>query len=120
MILSNKQILVLLSEMFPTSPYLLRASNQPLGDSYVRKPALSREGANVTVVRAGEIIAQSDGAYGDQPSVYQEYFPLPEFAGNHPVLGSWMVNGYAAGMGIREDSSPVTGNRSRFVPHVLD
>jgi glutathionylspermidine synthase len=29
-----------------------------------------------------------------------------------------MVNGYACGVGIREDDSPVTRNTSRFVPHV--
>jgi glutathionylspermidine synthase len=30
-----------------------------------------------------------------------------------------MVNGYACGVGIREDVSPVTQNTSRFVPHVM-
>jgi glutathionylspermidine synthase len=44
---------------------------------------------------------------------------VPNFAGNHPVVGSWMVNGYACGIGVREDTKLVTGNTSRFVPHVF-
>jgi glutathionylspermidine synthase len=34
-------------------------------------------------------------------------------------VGSWLVNGYACGIGIREDTSPITGNTSRFIPHVF-
>jgi glutathionylspermidine synthase len=44
---------------------------------------------------------------------------VPNFGGNHAVVGSWMVNGYACGIGVREDATPVTGNLSRFVPHVF-
>jgi glutathionylspermidine synthase len=29
------------------------------------------------------------------------------------------VNGHACGIGIREDQSPITGNLSRFVPHLF-
>ena len=39
--------------------------------------------------------------------------------GRYPVLGSWVVNGVACGMGIREDDSLVTRNTSRFVPHQM-
>jgi glutathionylspermidine synthase len=35
------------------------------------------------------------------------------------VLGSWVVNGVACGLGIREDDSLVTRNTSRFVPHTM-
>jgi glutathionylspermidine synthase len=120
MVLSNKQILVVLSELYPNSPYLLKSANQPMGDSFVKKPILAREGANVTVVQGGQVQTQSEGAYAAQPSVYQELFQLPNFNGNHAILGSWMVNGYACGLGIREDNSKVTGNYSRFVPHVFE
>src|SRR3954447_3851868 len=55
-ILSNKGILPLLWQMFRGHPNLLPAffEDEPeaasLGDSYVRKPLFSREGANVTLV----------------------------------------------------------------------
>lgn len=119
MLLSNKAILVVLHEMFPDSPYLLPAGREPLARSYVRKPMLSREGANVRVVREGRTIAETGGEYGGGPYVYQGLRLLPEFEGNFPVVGSWMVNGHACGIGIREDVSPVTRNTSRFVPHVI-
>jgi len=120
MLLSNKQILVVLSQLFPQSEYLLPAAAQPIGNTYVKKPLLSREGANVTIVRGGQIAQQNDGPYADIPVIYQQLFDLPNFDGHHAVLGSWMVNGYACGMGIREDASLITGNRSRFVPHVIE
>jgi glutathionylspermidine synthase len=72
----------------------------------------------VTVVENGSTVLETKGGYGG-PFVFQKYHPLPAFEGNYPVVGSWMVNGYACGIGIREDSSPVTQNTSRFVPHVF-
>ncbi len=119
MVLSNKAILPVLWELFPESPYLLRADFAPIGETYVAKPILSREGANVTIVRDGRPIAWSEGEYGDGRHVYQEYRPLPDFGGHRPVVGSWIVNGHACGLGIREDSGPITRNTSRFVPHLF-
>ncbi|HZL37237.1 MAG TPA: glutathionylspermidine synthase family protein [Tepidisphaeraceae bacterium] len=118
MMLSNKAILIVLHELFPDSPYLLPTTLQPIGDSYVKKPTLAREGANITMVANGQAVLETGGDYGG-PFVYQELHRLPEFDGNYPVIGSWMVNGYACGIGIREDTSPVTQNLSRFVPHVF-
>jgi glutathionylspermidine synthase len=118
-LLSNKAILPVLSELFPESPYLLRTAFRPPSPSYVRKPIQGREGANVRLVVDGHTAAETQGPYGDQPCVYQEWTPLPSFDGNYPVIGSWMVNGYACGVGIREDRTPLTQNTSRFVPHLL-
>jgi glutathionylspermidine synthase len=118
-LLSNKTILTLLWELFPESPYLLPTYSEPKGDNYVRKPCQGREGANVRFVWNGETVQETDGPYGDGPFVYQEARSLPAFGGNYPVIGSWLVNGYACGIGIREDCGPITSNTSRFVPHVF-
>jgi glutathionylspermidine synthase len=118
MILSNKAILTVLSDLFPDSPHILKADFQPLNVPHVRKPIYSREGANVALFVPGEDEHETEGPY-KAPYVYQQYAPLPEFQGNHPVVGSWLINGYAAGIGIREDQSKITGNLSRFVPHVF-
>jgi glutathionylspermidine synthase len=118
MILSNKAILVILHEMFPDSPYLLKAAFAPISDSYVKKPIHGREGANIEMVMAGRTTVQTDGPYAG-PVIYQEVAPLANFEGNVPILGSWLVNGYACGIGIREDTSLVTSNTSRFVPHLF-
>jgi glutathionylspermidine synthase len=36
------------------------------------------------------------------------------------VLGSWVIGGEPAGLGIREDDGLITGNFSRFVPHAIE
>jgi glutathionylspermidine synthase len=118
MILSNKAILPILHQMFPDSPHILPAAYEPLPGPHVRKPILSREGANVAMVIGGKTVIETPGPYGG-PYVFQQLHPLPDFQGNLPVVGSWMVNGYASGIGIREDTSPITGNTSRFVPHLF-
>jgi glutathionylspermidine synthase len=120
MILSNKAILPLLWELFPDSPYLLRAETHPFGDSFVRKPLRAREGANIELVENGVTTEQTDGPYPNEPCVYQALAPIASHDGNRVVVGSWMVNGYACGIGLREDTRRITGNTSRFVPHFID
>src|ERR1700737_3266881 len=115
-VLSNKGILPLLWEMFPHHPNLLPAffdddaAAASLGASYVRKPLYSREGANVTLVVADSPIDQKGGPYGAEGFVRQAYAPLPEFSGQYPVLGSWIIDGKPCGLSIREDDSPITSN----------
>ena len=118
MILSNKGILPILWELFPDHPNLLPAYFEPgriEGDS-VEKPLYSREGANVTI-RTRETTRHSVGTYGAEGYIHQAYAPLPNFGGGYVVIGSWIVGESAAGIGIREDSSPITRNTSRFLPH---
>ncbi len=119
MILSCKSILPLLYERHPDSPYLLPASFDPMEGSFVKKPIHAREGANITVFVNGFEKASTPGVYGDGPWVYQQLAPMKQHHGRYPVFGSWVVNGVACGVGIREDDSIVTGNTSRFVPHQM-
>ena len=120
-LLSCKAILPVLWELYPDHPNLLPAYFEPgkLGERYVRKPLYSREGANVEIHGRHGVCAQP-GTYGAEGYIFQAYAPLPEFDGNYPVIGSWLVGDLAAGIGIREDTSPITGNTSRFVPHYFD
>ena len=83
----------------------------------MRKPLRGREGANIALLDGDTVKLQTDGDYGAGPFIYQEFFPAPRFDGNTVVIGSWLVNGHACGMGIREDDSPITKNSSRFIPH---
>ena len=109
----------LIAEHDPENPYLLRAEFEPFGDTYVIKPTLSREGANVTIIESGHCIAETMGNYTESPKIYQAYHPLPDFEGKSTVIGSWIVNGYASGIGLREDDGPITRNTSRFIPHLF-
>jgi glutathionylspermidine synthase len=124
-ILSNKGMLALLWEMFPGHPNLLPAffedepGSKSLNSSFVRKPLLSREGANIEIVRHGEIVAEQQGPYGAEGYIRQALAPLPNFSGQYPVLGSWLVDQTPCGLSIREDENPITGNTSRFLPHAI-
>lgn len=122
MLLANKAILPVLWELYPDHPNLLPAYFEPqkFASDYVKKPLLSREGANVTIKTASGEIA-IPGEYGAEGFIYQGFHPVPNYreAGqdNYMVIGSWIIGDEPAGMGIREDESPVTKNTSRFLPH---
>lgn len=118
MLWSNKAFLVLLWEMFEGHPNLLRTSFKPDGmRDHVEKPYFSREGTNVRLIQNGSLLESTDGPWHAQPKVYQELHPEVTFSGHHPVIGSWIIGGEPAGIGIREDASLITSNTSRFVPH---
>jgi glutathionylspermidine synthase len=119
MILSCKSILPMLYERHPESPFLLPASFEQLEGNYVRKPVHAREGANITVVINGQTRIATEGVYTDSPTVYQALAPMKAHDGRYPVFGTWIVNGVACGLGIREDTTMVTQNTSRFVPHQM-
>jgi len=121
MILSNKAILPILWELYPDCPYMLPSffeSSKLI--NYVKKPILSREGANIEIVQNNITLQKTEGQYGKEGYVYQELFTLPEYDGNYPVIGSWVIGQEPAGMGIREANGLVTNNASRFMPHVID
>jgi glutathionylspermidine synthase len=124
MLLSNKALLVLLWELNYAHPNLLPAyfEERRFAGEYAKKPLLSREGSNVTLVRrrfgaAFPGTLAQPGDYGAEGFVYQGLAQLPDFGGRFPVIGSWIVGDAPAGIGIREDDSPITKNSSRFVPH---
>ncbi|MGB4599237.1 MAG: glutathionylspermidine synthase family protein [Trichlorobacter sp.] len=118
MLLSNKGLLAILWELFEGHENLLPASLEQgvFRDNYVVKPLLSREGENITVHRNGQV-HEMEGSYGGKAAVYQQLASIPCLDGNYPVIGSWVIAGEAAGIGIREDRTLVTTNASRFVPH---
>ncbi|WP_043268797.1 glutathionylspermidine synthase family protein, partial [Streptomyces sp. CT34] len=120
MLLSNKALLAILWELFPGHPNLLpayldgpRDLAAPDGPGYVAKPLLGREGAGVAVHPPGSAPARPE-----EPCCYQELAPLPDFDGNRVVLGTWVVEDEAAGLGIRESAGLVTDGYARFLPHL--
>jgi glutathionylspermidine synthase len=51
--------------------------------------------------------------------VYQKLASLAGADGNTAVIGSWLIEGEPAGIGIREASGLIATNTSRFVPHLI-
>ncbi|MEU7385430.1 glutathionylspermidine synthase family protein [Streptomyces tanashiensis] len=120
MLLSNKALLAILWELNPGHPNLLPAyldGPRELASTtgWVAKPLLGREGAGVTLHEAGTEPFVRDG----EACCYQGLAPLPDFDGNRVVLGAWVVEGEAAGLGIRESAGLVTDEYARFLPHVI-
>lgn len=120
-LLSSKAILPILWELFPDHPYLLECYFEPkhLKD-FVKKPIYSREGANVSLFKNNVAVEENSGDYGKEGFIYQQLFELPNFNGNYPVIGSWVIGQESAGIGIRESVHLITNNQSRFIPHLID
>ena len=129
--MSTKAALPLLHEYNPDSPYILKCyrteqeASKNLGDTFVKKPLISREGANVTLVENGKVICEEGGDFGKEGFIYQEMAKLPDFKDSrdnldyNPVIGVWVIGGEICGMGIRESNGLITGNTSYFVPHIF-
>lgn len=119
MLLSNKGILPVLWELYPNHENLLEThlDGPAAMHSYVRKPLLSREGANITLVRPDSQAIETDGPYVGRRTVCQALAPDAVFDNRYPVLGLWMVDQECCGLGIRESAGPITDNFSSFVPH---
>jgi glutathionylspermidine synthase len=120
MLWSNKALLAILWEMYPDHEFLLPAYLDGPRDMtrYVRKPILGREGANISIVN-GSHGFETDGRFADGPWVYQGLAPVRYVDGNYAVLGSWLIDGEPAGLGMRESHDPVIRNTDRFVPHLF-
>jgi glutathionylspermidine synthase len=117
-LLSSKTILVALHEVFPDHASVLPATLGEPGpwQGYVAKPVFGWEGAGVQVVTPDFRHAQDPRHTAGQALVHQAYTPLGP---HHPVLGTWVIAGRSAGLGIREQDGPVTDTGARFVPHYL-
>ena len=98
--------------------------------NYVRKPLFGREGNGVTVFRnwaeeagprakAVAETAAEDAKVSGGKFVWQQMASLAQADGRTAVMGSWLVDGEPAGMGIRESDGLITNNFSRFVPHLF-
>ncbi|OTB19207.1 hypothetical protein K445DRAFT_53494 [Daldinia sp. EC12] len=128
----NKALFAILWDLFqddPRSKWLLPTyfeNEAPASlTRFARKPIFAREGADVLLQADGKVIQDAaTGYYGKEGYVIQELALLPEFkddkgASYYPVLGLWFVDGDVAGMGIREDKTPITTNGSWFIPHSI-
>ncbi|MGI4893793.1 MAG: glutathionylspermidine synthase family protein [Janthinobacterium lividum] len=125
-LLSSKTLLVALWQEFEGHPNLLPAwLDEPTPGSvearrgYVAKPVHGWEGAGVRISAPGIEVSSAPGHTAGQALVYQQFVELPDFDGNRPVVGSWMIAEHASGLGVRESTSLITDTSARFVPHYL-
>ncbi len=117
LILSSKAILALLWQLNPGHPNLLPAAREKgrIGGPEIAKPLFGREGANISAPGF-----ETPGPFAKDGRVYQAWRELPCVGGMYPVFGTWVVDGRACGLGIREDTTPITRDTSCFVPHFFN
>ncbi|WP_010249191.1 glutathionylspermidine synthase family protein [Myroides injenensis] len=122
MILSNKAILPILWKLYPNHPLLLEAYfDEPNGmTNYVKKPLLSREGANITLYKDNVITEATPGEYGEEGYICQALANLPHFDTGYSIIGSWIIGQEPCGITFRESDKQITTDKSRFIPHIIE
>ena len=122
MILANKAILPILWQLYPNHPLLLEAYfDEPKAMiNYVKKPLLSREGANITLYQQGEITEATAGEYGDEGYICQALANLPKQTTGYSIIGSWIIGQEPCGITFRESDRQITTDKSRFIPHIIE
>ena len=93
MLLSNKGILPVLWEMYPSHPFLLAASFEPpsTGADWVRKPLLGRDVAEMSRCIGQGWRSRQAVIMAKKGLFYQDVAPLKSFGGMYPVIGSWVI-----------------------------
>lgn len=130
MILSNKAIMTILWDLFPGHRNLLETTFDTVSaeaDSlrqrpHVKKPIFGREGGSVSIIDPDrpDWEETKESVYGSEGYILQALHTLPTYDDYHLVMGSWVVDGQPAGIGLRADRSKITGNTAIFVPHYID
>jgi glutathionylspermidine amidase/synthetase len=118
---SNKAILPVMTQMYPTNRYLLD-SHYELADSlkrtgYVVKPIVGRCGANISIFnRDNDLIGETSGKFDDRDQIYQQLFRLPKIDGANVQIGTFSVGGTYGGACVRVDPSPIITTNSDLLP----
>ncbi len=131
-VLSNKGAMAMMWEQFGNSAYgkyLLPTyldtdnsieSTKLLVGMHVRKPLLGMEGVAISIETGfGAVEAKDACGYGAEGFIIQAYLELPVAFGYHYVVGSWAIDGEAAGIIIRGDTSKITGRHCLIIPHII-
>jgi glutathionylspermidine synthase len=131
-VLSNKGALAMMWGQFKDSDYrqyLLATyldtdnsyeSTQLLLGMHVRKPMLGLEGVAISIESGfGSLEQKESFGYGAEGFIIQEYIELPQAFGYHYAIGSWSIDGEAAGVIIRGDTSKITGRHCLIIPHIV-
>ncbi len=120
LLFQSKGILKILWDLFPDHPLLLKTESSLIfGKQSVEKVLFGREGANVRILSMGGIpIEKSDGEYGNQKTIYQEYVEfLKDSAGNYYQAGVFFA-GEACGLGFRRGGK-IIDNKAQFCGHLI-
>jgi glutathionylspermidine synthase len=120
LLFQSKAILKILWEIYPYHPLLLQTADRPLmAKPSVRKVRFGREGANVQILdEQGRVTQGTEGEYGEQSAVYQEFVQFPtDAAGRHYQAGVFFAT-EACGLGFRRGGQ-ILDNTAQFTGHLI-
>jgi glutathionylspermidine synthase len=114
----SKAFMKILWDLYPNHPLLLETSYDPLeGKAQVEKRIFGREGANTVIVdRDHNILAETDGEYGEFGVIYQEYAQLPTDSKGESYQAGVFFAYEGCGLGFRRGGL-ILDNYSKFVGH---
>lgn len=120
LLFQSKGIMKILWDLFPNHPLLLESSFSPLiSKPMVKKPFLSREGANISIFdKDGKKIYQSDGDYENQKFLYQEFYEFNKDEKDSSYQAGLFFAYEGCALGFRK-GLVVLDNSSKFVGHYI-
>ena len=118
LLFQSKAFMKVLWDLFPNHPLLLETAYEPLkGKKQVEKRAFGREGANTVIYDASmNVIAKTEGEYGNFKPIYQEYAELPQDAQGKSYQAGVFFAYEGCGLGFRRGGL-ILENFSKFVGH---
>ncbi len=131
-VLSNKATMALMWEKFKNSDYrqyllatyldsdLSPEATKLILGMHIKKPIVGMEGVGISIeTGVCELEKRETFGYGSEGFIIQEYVELPKAFDYYYMVGSWVIDGEAAGVIIRGDTSRITGRHCLIVPHIV-
>ncbi|MEL6925375.1 MAG: glutathionylspermidine synthase family protein [Bacteroidota bacterium] len=124
LLLQSKAIMSIMYELFPDHPALLKttfaAADFPSG-KYIRKPIFGRLGENISFHSGdGKAPYETEGDYGDFPSIYQELAMLNTDLEGHRYQPSIFWAGDPVALCFRRQDDLIIDDDAEFVAHVVE
>lgn len=123
LIFQSKAILKIINDLFPDSPYILKASFDSetfKNKKYVQKRFFGREGNNIRIVSENsETEIETGGNYEMYRSVYQEYTEFITDQNNLSYQAGVFFSGEGCGLGFRRGGK-ILNNMSKFIGHMVN
>lgn len=120
LIFQSKAMMKILCDLFPDSDYLLKTDFTPPenGASFVKKVIWGREGENITINDgSGSTLEESDGDYGNYPSIYQEFAELPKDSKENYYQAGLYYTHRSSGLSFRREDQLIMDEDAEFLGH---
>ncbi len=121
MLLQSKGIGIIMKEVEPNNPLLLKTILKPdFTEPYFGKPVFGRIGENIKLfTSASEVIYETEGDHGNYPLVYQEAARLNIDKDGHRYQPSmfWVDN--PSGFCLRRQDDPIIDDDTEFIAHTI-